>query len=125
MANGPSRQACFFLLVAATSRLRCGGLEGARRASGNFKNDALGVCVLMTPCHADDISEEVDDVQAIEENIAGMTNVQNECFTDGKAVCTGGSACVEGDLGVYCECYKRRSDGEEVSSSIHVFFGVS
>lgn len=30
--------------------------------------------------------------------------------------CSGGSVCLDGDLGVYCQCYKRISTSEEVKT---------
>lgn len=32
------------------------------------------------------------------------------------SICSQGSVCLEGDLGVYCECYFQRSTSKEVDS---------
>lgn len=51
-----------------------------------------------------------------------FTNVENVTCEDGVAgdewdaynPCSDGSLCMEGDLGVYCECYRSKFSGEEV-----------
>lgn len=74
---------------------------------------------------ADDIEERVSDVQTIQTEVNTMTNTEYGCYTDGEAACSNGSTCIEGDVGVYCECYERLMDEEEVNSWIHVVFDSS
>lgn len=54
------------------------------------------------------VAPDVDDI----------INVDVECVDDGgvDSLCSDGSSCINADLGVFCQCYVRRSDGEEVGS---------
>lgn len=43
-----------------------------------------------------------------------LIDVNITCSGEGESPCSSGSTCLEGDLGVYCECYPRQSNPNEV-----------
>lgn len=56
-----------------------------------------------------------------------FTNVEIKCEDNvvedegsSSSLCSEGSLCLEGDLGVYCQCYKNESTSEEVTSCFTV-----
>lgn len=49
-------------------------------------------------------------------NVDSMINVNVECKdSTGSSLCSPGSTCIQGDVGVYCECYVPEFSGEEVN----------
>ena len=51
-----------------------------------------------------------------------LINVDLQCSESGSP-CSPGSVCLEGELGVYCQCYERYSTSEEVSEIVAVAQG--